>query len=315
MPQHKPLKRSGSATLSPNDRFQNGSRSKKAKVELEPSLPLMTITDVAMQSADSAVIPSPPRDAPPEPPAEEDIPAAPPSPAPQVAVGHTDAMKMATGQTSGNSPSALGPEDTNTQISPIKSGNNGLPVGAAFSDPTVSSESRLVANSSSETWSSTLNVPGKSEVASERIASPFKPSSFARPHTGTPRTPPWSPNIPEAPAPGTVFKGNSPVPGQVSPSAPSITMQDMGSPPRAPTPNPNLTFSFLDYHTPAHSGSNTPLVTNKTFFVRKKGERLDPKDDAAAYERQLIGVTKLDDFIMPTGSDKKEATLGKGTFG
>ncbi|KAJ9109044.1 hypothetical protein QFC21_000370 [Naganishia friedmannii] len=312
--EYRQLKRSGSATLSPNDRFQNGSRSKKAKVEPEASLPPIT-TDVVMQSADSEVIPPPPRETPPEPPADEDIPAAPPSPASEMPVSHTNANQVEIRQALGDpTPSALQPENvTTTPIPPISFADNAVPAVTALWEPSVT-EPLLVAPSSSEILPPPLKVPARFKIAPERVVSPLIASSLVEQNVKSPIPPPWSPNVPGPTAPGTVFRTNSPLPGQLSPGAPSITMQGMSSPPRAPTPNPNLTFSFLDYHTPAHSGNNTPLV-NKTFFVRKKGERLDPKDDAAAYERQLIGVTKLDDFDMPTGNDKKEATLGKGTFG
>lgn len=313
----KQLKRSGSPTLSPNDRSQNGSRSKKARVEPQPPLPPIT-TDIVMQSVDSEKIPPPPRDTPPEPPADEDIPAAPPSSAPDVQVGHTEADQVNMNLVSGISSSALQPENqpenpANVQILQIPSTGQGLPVVTALPEPTAA-ETLSVASSSVEMRPPISKTSVKVEVIPEKITSPLKPSSPMVQHVRSPTPPAWSPNVPGSGSSGAVWKGNSPLPGQLSPKGPNITMQDMSSPPRAPTPNPNLNFSFLDYHTPAHSGNNTPLI-NRAIFVRQKGQRLDPKDDAAAYERRLIGVTKLDDFNMPTGNDKKEATLGKGTFG
>jgi hypothetical protein len=56
-------------------------------------------------------------------------------------------------------------------------------------------------------------------------------------------------------------------------------------------------------------------VLDKQTFIRRKGEKLDPEDDMRAYGRHFVGIAKLADFIMPTGKDEKEATLGKGTFG
>ncbi|KAJ9109772.1 hypothetical protein QFC19_002002 [Naganishia cerealis] len=305
---HKALKRSGSATLSPNEQSQNGSRSKKPKVEVEPSSP-RTKADVIMHSAEARV-PSPPRDTPPEPPAEENIPPPPPF---EPSVSEPNATSIEADMQLDDPPKVTQAEIvTHAEDDSIRRPGNAMPAVAVLPEPTVTDPLSVVGHSA-EAESSGLQVLANTQEAPLRTVSSFKASSPMRDPMKSPTPPQWSPNLPAA-LPGTVWKGNSPLPGQASPKVPSITMEDMSIPSRAPTPNPNLTFSFLDYHTPAHSGSNTPLV-NKTFFIRKKGERLDPKDDEAAYDRELLGVTKLDDFDMPTGNDKKEATLGKGTFG
>jgi hypothetical protein len=124
---------------------------------------------------------------------------------------------------------------------------------------------------------------------------------------------PSSPVLPASQA-ATVWRQTSPRP-QSSPTMPAGAVQSFEDPSRAPTPNPNASVSLLDFRTPAANGAGQSSVPGKESFIRRKGDKLDPADDVKAYDKNFTGVAKLDDFIMPTGADKKDATLGKGTFG
>jgi hypothetical protein len=128
--------------------------------------------------------------------------------------------------------------------------------------------------------------------------------------------PAWSPVLPASPVisasqAGTVWRQTSPL--MQSPVMPAVSTENTGEPSRAPTPNPNAGFSLLDLKTP-FSNDDT-LSADRSTFMRRKGDKLDPADDLKAYNKKFVGIARLEEFIMPTGADKKEATLGKGTFG
>lgn len=128
--------------------------------------------------------------------------------------------------------------------------------------------------------------------------------------------PAWSPVLPASPVipasqAGTVWRQTSPM--MQSPLMPAGSTQNTGDPSRAPTPNPNAAFSLLDLQTRFSNGDTLPA--DRSTFMRRKGDKLDPADDLKAYNKKFVGIARLEDFIMPTGADKKEATLGKGTFG
>ena len=91
--------------------------------------------------------------------------------------------------------------------------------------------------------------------------------------------------------------------------------QSSGDPSRPPTPNRNPTYSLHELRTPAVDSELTASVPDKEFFIRRKGDKLDSADDFRVYHKIFMGTSRLDDYIMPTGADKKDATLGKGTFG
>lgn len=177
--------------------------------------------------------------------------------------------------------------------------------------PAVMAESRSGANTANRQDSDSIAVPGAPvPVDIPALVTPVYSPAVPVPAASHPS----SPVFPASQA-ATVWRQTSPRP-QSSPTMPEGAVQSFQDPSRAPTPNPNATFSLLDLRTPAVNGEGQQLSSlDKEAFIRRKGEKLDPADDVKAYGKNFTGVARLDDFIMPTGADKKDATLGKGTFG
>lgn len=294
-----PLKRSGSPLAPLEDRAKGEPVTKRQRVATEEPNDVQATAN--QPESTWGALPSLPSDAP-APLPDEDIPPAPPSPP------HTEDMAG-----SGN-----GANVVSTADSPMQIETPDVPPARTPNQPDVEAvavEPQPVANVAPPRVSITVtpanNVGADAAAGDERTETTAPLSELA------PLIPPaWSPVLPPSPVvpasqAGTVWRQTSPM--MQSPVMPSGTIQNE-DPSRAPTPNPNFAFSLLDLRTPVANGGD-PMASDRSTFMRRKGEKLDPADDLKAYNKKFVGIARLDDFIMPTGADRKEATLGKGTFG
>lgn len=297
-----PLKRSGSPLEPLKDPIEGEPATKKQR--LEPNELTRTAETLNPQSARGAV-PYVPFDAPPGPP-DEDAPPAPPlspPPPPPADIG------VASDGTNAP-PQADSPMHVETPDEPPVAHT---PIERAVEEVAAETQSRVdVAPppvSITVTPANNVSTDVSGEERQNETSAPF--SELA------PLIPPaWSPVLPASPVisasqAGTVWRQTSPM--VQSPVIPAGSTENTGDPSRAPTPNPNAGFSLLDLKTP-FSNDDT-LSADRSTFMRRKGDKLDPADDLKAYNKKFVGIARLEEFIMPTGADKKEATLGKGTFG
>lgn len=295
-----PLKRSGSPLAPMEERVEGEPVTKRQRLESEEPREAQRTADstestwgaVPSLLADvSAPLPV------------EDIPPAPPSPPPRMADAISSSNGASAALAAGSPMQIETPESAPVNRTPILPVNEAMPAEAqpaAALAPSQVSITVIPAN----------NVGTDVAAAEKQTMTAVSPQELA------PLIPPaWSPVLQPSPVvppsqTGTVWRQNSPM--MQSPVIPAGTTQ-AEVPSRAATPNPNFAFSLLDLRTPVANGD--VMASDRSTFMRRKGDKLDPADDLKAYNKKFVGIARLEDFIMPTGADKKEATLGKGTFG
>lgn len=162
------------------------------------------------------------------------------------------------------------------------------------------------------------NVTIGEEQAKESRSPSILPPVYSCPPS-PPSCSPLSP-IPLPPSASTIPPlPTSPVPPQSTLTTPqdplSLSESIIPSPNDAPiqravTPNPNI-----EYDVGLDTPQDTPLPILKVPPPQAKPHSvvLDPAQENLSYGRSFKGIARLKDFLMP--KDKKEATLGKGTFG
>lgn len=315
------LKRPASPLPVPEDRSAGAPLNKRQRVDSEPT---KDRTETPQQDMQMSELPSLPPDAPPGPP-EDEIPPAPPSPppAPPPEPSESSAMELdlpvppsvSVRQVEGPSVLPDGSaalQDLPSETAPVElEVTGGASAMSIIEDaPAVMAESEIEANTVTAQSTESLAVPGAPVPMA--IINPIPPLY-------SPALPPPVPSLATSPVisasqAGTVWRQLSPMP-RSSPTMPAGVVQSFSDPSRATTPNPNAAFSLEDFYTPATNGEGLASGTDKEVFIRRKGDKLDPADDLKAFHKIFEGTARLDDFIMPTGADKKDATLGKGTFG
>lgn len=312
------LKRPGSTIHKPRERSPDEPLNKRPRIEMVPPKAERTERfQQDVQMADSTSMPSVARPGPPE----DDIPPAPPSPppAPPPEPSGSDAMAIEPLASPMVSTGNALNESTDTKdvsmlstTAPVKREVSGESIAMAEDAIAAAQipDRQLGDNPIGTQNAESLVVPGAPVPMGvlnsiTPVYSPVLPPPAA--------SVPSSPVIPASQA-GTVWHQTSPM-QQSSPVMEAGVTQCSGDPSRPPTRNRNSTYSLHELRTPAVHSELTASVPDKEFFIRRKGDKLDSADDLRVYHKIFMGTSRLDDYIMPTGADKKDATLGKGTFG
>ncbi|GHJ85431.1 hypothetical protein NliqN6_1833 [Naganishia liquefaciens] len=315
------LKRPASPLRDSGHRLSAEPLNKRQRLESEPAK--RKRPEAVQQDSQMAEGVALPTDAPPGPPVDDPPPAPPsPPPAPPPEHSHADAMDIhpsapnfvAIVNDNALLKESADPENVSKASAPDFAKQGGSSETIAKSVHATGAQqipdSQFEANSIGAQNAESFEVPGAPVAMTmlnpiTPIYSPVLPQPAA--------SVPSSPMIPASQA-ATLSRQPSPR-QQISIAKEAGTAPNSAEPSRPPTPNPNSSYSLRELLTPAQNGEFAASTHDKDPFIRRKGDKLDSTDDLRVYHKIFMGTSRLDNYIMPTGADKKDATLGKGTFG
>lgn len=152
---------------------------------------------------------------------------------------------------------------------------------------------------------------GRMDIKEER--SPAPPSPTETPISTPPPPPEDADPPPKSPAPPPPIAQNLEPEFKRESSPQSLSSKPVT---RAPTPNPNMHTATEEMDMDVIPQASTPSSPNVRPIIKLARRHLDPVEDEIRYGRRFKGVVRLKDFDRPSSeAGRKNATLGKGTFG